>query len=156
MAQRVAPTLRLAILVQAQRLPRVSAQFALLPAVCEEIELATILQGIAYLPDQFECPLAVVNDSDEPLAQLCKLLLVRELNAAQIAKLDELASAVQDGGLTSKIDRLVTASNNGYPLECQNTQNQLISDLLRPGQASFSRLHVFSTTSDWDELFLDQ
>ena len=42
-AQKVAPTLRLAVLVQAQRLPRVSAQFALLSAVCEEIELATVL-----------------------------------------------------------------------------------------------------------------
>ena len=64
----MAPTLRLAVLVQAQHLPRVSSQFALLPAVCEEIELATVLQGIAYLPDQFECPLIESGSNDEPLA----------------------------------------------------------------------------------------
>lgn len=71
-----------------------STQFALLPAVCEEIELATILQGIAYLPDQFECPLAVLNEDDEPLAKLSKLLVVRELDATQVATLDALASTV--------------------------------------------------------------
>ena len=80
---------------------------------------------------------------------------MHELDGPCVSALDALASTVTDAYLTSKIDRLVTASHNGYPLECQNVQNQLISDLLRPGQAALGSTMVATLAGDWGELFLD-